>query len=191
MRTERNDKATLFSQKVPVFYHTTKDASSIEYLKFLMPYAFKYVHQHLDASSKVQMEATTEAESFVCTYHGHTITATPNSCSCYFRQSLRLPCKHMFAIRVQLGFPIFHESLCDKRRTSLYYKESQRVFQDDNGAAEIESISQSVDVHRAEPKKKRVLSQVSCDVYIEVLIKLKLYMYRWKSFVRFPKLLQN
>ena len=110
MHTERNHKAALISQKVPVFI--TLQSMRLQ-LKFLMPYAFKYVHQHLDASSKVQMEATTEAESFVCTYHGHTITATPNSCSCYFRQSLRLPCKHMFAIRVQLGFPIFHESLCD------------------------------------------------------------------------------
>ena len=87
MRTERNYKAALVVQKVPVCYHAMKDdGSSVDYMKFLTPYAYKFIRQQIETWSKVNITPSdNDDESFLVNYHGNTIRTTSSSCSCYFQ----------------------------------------------------------------------------------------------------------
>lgn len=189
MRGERNYKAALMSQKVPVLYHSTNDSSIIDYMKFLTPYAFKFVRQQIESYSKVCIESSNEVD-FLTTYHGKNISSTCDSCSCYFRQSLRLPCKHIFAVRFRLLLPLFERSLCDERWSSLYYMENQRVYRCvTDSEVPMNCQLPSVDVHTVKPTKKRkILSQVHNFFYLQCIIVIS---YRWRSFIKFQRLLLN
>ena len=50
------------------------------------------------------------------------------SCDCVFHKSMKLPCRHIFALRKNLSQPLFDSSICDKRWTSSYYRATQRIF---------------------------------------------------------------
>ena len=41
---------------------------------------------------------------------------------------MKLPCRHMFALRKWLGILLFDASICDKRWTSEHYRSTQRLF---------------------------------------------------------------
>jgi len=43
LHSERDHAASLTAQKVPVAFHNTTDPSSISYMQYLTPYAYKYV----------------------------------------------------------------------------------------------------------------------------------------------------
>ena len=79
---------------------------------------------------------------------------------------MRLSCKHIFAVRSQLDLPLFDACLCDRRWSSSYYKENQRIFRYDSADTCSQPVCQSVDVHRVEPKKKKVYSQVKHYLYM-------------------------
>ena len=57
MQTERDPKAVLSSQRVPVTFHFT-DPVSIQYMKHLTPYACKYISQQLANRTKVKLKST-------------------------------------------------------------------------------------------------------------------------------------
>eukprot|EP00794_Sanderia_malayensis_P001024 gene1024-346_t len=49
-------------------------------------------------------------------------------CTCDSFFTMRLPCRHIFALRKQLQHPLYFDRLCDKRWTKSYYRNSHRVF---------------------------------------------------------------
>ena len=67
---------------------------------------------------------------------------------------MKLPCRHILAARAEVAANLFDETLCDKCWSVKYYKESQRIFSndehDDNPCVEIVQLS---------APKKRTLSQ--------------------------------
>ena len=65
-----------------------------------------------------------------------------------------LPCRHIFALRKKLECTLYDEQLCDRRWTSEYYQDNQRMFVDVSSAA-----SESVEVTQVTSKPARVLSQ--------------------------------
>ena len=81
-----------------------------------------------------------------------------------FASSMKLPCRHIFALRKELKEPLFDVNLCDKRWSKDYYLQSHRIFQPakcssiedssecDNGVA-------SLTLDESEPCKRKVLSQ--------------------------------
>ena len=78
------------------------------------------------------------------------------SCQCMSWKSMRLPCRHILAARMNAELDLFSESLCDKRWLVDYYKLQQRVFvveDEDSSEADVSVVTFS------SPKKK-VLSQV-------------------------------
>ena len=78
------------------------------------------IRQQIETWSKVNITPNdNDDESFLVNYHGNTIRTTSSSCSCYFQRSMRLPCKHIFAVRSQLDLPLF--DAC-RRWSSSYIK---------------------------------------------------------------------
>ena len=80
--------------------------------------------------------------------------ATASTCECISWQSIKLPCRHIFAVREKLGMELFDEAMCDKCWSAIYYRESQRIL----SSSESEDYPSAV--VQLPPPKKRVLSQV-------------------------------
>lgn len=173
MRTERDHKAVLSSQKVPVTFHST-DPVSIEYMKYLTPYAYKYISQQLANKSKVKLKSTNLSLDFsdqnqvfeVQTLSGMTVAVSTNSCQCLSWSSMKLPCSHILAVRENVGLQLFDEDLCDRRWHLSFYKSCQRALRTDhNDAGDVDDDGEcSIDVNSVvcvPDKKKKVLSQVN------------------------------
>ena len=76
MRTERDHKAALASQKVPVTFHSS-DPDVISYMSLLTPYAYKYVSNQISIKDKVEVKSinlhlsvTDEQQQFECVSNG-------------------------------------------------------------------------------------------------------------------------
>ena len=72
-------------------------------------------------------------------------------CECIFRKSMLLPCRHMIALRMKLGEPIFDASICEERWTAAYYRSTQRLSSNCSSRASLSVIESSTE--------KRPLSQ--------------------------------
>ena len=54
MRSERDHKAALTVQKVPVIFHGTTDKDLLSYMKYLTPYAYRHVQEQFSLKDKVK-----------------------------------------------------------------------------------------------------------------------------------------
>lgn len=154
LRSERDHKAGLTAQKVHVVPEST-DPGLIRYMSHLTHYAYQFVSRQMSLKDKVQIISVSDQEYCVKSSEGD-LVVTPTSCHCMQWQSMRLPCRHIIAVRIDANMDIFEPSLCDKRWTMEYYKASQRVFLNDH-----EGQSSDCSVVMCSPPKKKVLSQAS------------------------------
>lgn len=147
LRTERDHKAALASQKIRV--HTFPEGSAeIEYSKFLTCYASGYLLKQMKLVCQVK-EIKEDSGLFVIEASEGKITVDLFSCSCIFYSSMRLPCRHIFALRAKLNQPLFDPSLCDKRWTADYYKSTQRLYSHSSSSP---SLSTSIHIQPAVSK---------------------------------------
>ena len=124
-------------------------------MKYLTPYACQFVAKQLSFIEKVNLPEPIEDRFNVVSSEGE-IEVTPTTCTCSSWLSMKLPCRHILAVRSRLNLNIFDETLCDKRWSADYYRASQRVFQD----VEVSQDSFTFDVIELPAPKKRTLSQV-------------------------------
>lgn len=158
MRSERDHKAALVVQRVPVVFHSTSDKGSLNYMKHLTPYAYRFIEKQFLLMKMVKLRPVDDCdESFIASSSEGELTITASSCTCMFRLSLRLPCRHILVARAELGLDLFHEDLCDRRWSAEYFKAKQRIFLISNIDEQDQS---SFEVVRVPPPPKRVLSQV-------------------------------
>ena len=120
-------KASLTIQKVPVTFHSISDSSSIEYMTYLTPYAYKFIAKQMSLFPKVSLTEI-GSDDFNETTNAGCLQVNGTSCQCVDWKSMHLPCCHILVARACLGLPLFDEELCDKRWSMEYYKSSQRVF---------------------------------------------------------------
>ena len=135
-------------QKVPVTFHDATDVS-LDYTKYLTPYAYQFVAKQLSFKDKFNLPETTEK---IFNIEGE-INVTPTSCSCSLWLSMKLPCRHILAVWSRLNLNGLDELPCDKLWSADYYRASQRVFQD----VEVYQDSCSFDVIKLPAPKKRTL----------------------------------
>ena len=127
LRSERDHKAALFAQKVPVVFHNKVDPASMSYMQYLTPYAYKFVEKQIQLKEKVKLCLEEEDQFYSMSSEGR-IHVSTLTCECMSWQSMMLPCRHIFALRAEVGIDLFEVALCDKRWSAAYYKESQRIF---------------------------------------------------------------
>ena len=65
---------------------------------------------------------------------------------------MKLPCRHILALRLMLKESLYDAECCDKRWTYSYYRQTQRLFSDLPAAP-------SVTVSHYDSRKERKLSQ--------------------------------
>lgn len=144
LRIERDSKALVCTSKVSVFgIGTTVEA---QYTRLLTPYAAKFVRRQFEKRSKVKIVdgCVTTAETFLY------------ECSCSFYQSMKLPCKHIFALRESNEQPMFDETLVHKRWRLDNYRTSHvahNMTADGSCANSSASIIVSTnEMHQPQPK---------------------------------------
>ena len=125
LRTERDHKAALTFQKTKVFSYQ-KDSAEMQYSELLTSYASCFVVKQLKLVMKVK-DIRREDDVYIVNTNDGDKVVTQDSCECIFNQSMRLPCRHMFSLRKQLGVCLFDATICNKRWTVDYY---QRIFSD-------------------------------------------------------------
>ena len=165
LRSERDQKAAISVLKVPVVFHDTTDDATLRYMKYLTPYAYQFVAKQLSLKDKVALPEQTEEETYEILSSEGRVSVTSSSCTCCSWLSMRLPCRHILAVRSVLNLDVYDTTLCDERWSCDYYKESQRVLQDKELQQEF-----SIGVIELPLQRKRTLSQVSiiminlCDI---------------------------
>ncbi|XP_047125572.2 zinc finger SWIM domain-containing protein 1-like [Hydra vulgaris] len=151
MRNERDHKTIFQMQKVLVDMFDPNSAEAA-YKKVLTLYAAQHVLKQMSLRGDINLLQRENEYFMVNTTEGlHTVTW--NFCSCMFRKSMHLPCRHIFAARQFLRLNLFDIDLCAERWTLKYYRQHQRAFNSPIMADEL----RSVEFHVA-PKKK-LLSQ--------------------------------
>ena len=128
LRRERDHKVANMFQKVKVSCFND-DSPESHYSKFLSSYAAQFVHKQLNLAHKVSA-ITADADDdcyLVDTTEGQK-KLTTSACECIFNKSMRLPCRHIFALRHKLDQPLFDVTLCDKRWSATYYQSTHRMF---------------------------------------------------------------
>ena len=102
----------------------SEDAPETKYCALLTSCASNFVIKQFHLIDKVKKIHEGDGEFTVETSNGFKIVSV-NGCECIFRQSMKLPCRHMLALRKKLKEPLFDAECCDKRWTSQYYRETQ------------------------------------------------------------------
>ena len=156
LRDERDHKAGLTALKVPISFHSNKDAAYVNYMKYLTPYAYNFTAKQLDLTDKVKIpdNIITDQQATVCTSEGN-INVCCSCCECLSWKSMKLPCRHIFALRKHIGMDLFDSSLCDQRWSIAYYKSKQRMFLPSDNSTEF-----PVSIVSFPTPPKKTLSQV-------------------------------
>ena len=126
-RNERNHKAATNYQKRKVLKYLPGSIQE-QYTTLLTSYAAGFVTQQIEYLDRVGN--MTENRNGV--FHVHSSRGVEkvsnNSCTCLFFSCMRLPCRHIFAVRQTTSENMYDESLCDIRWTNDFFKNNQRIF---------------------------------------------------------------
>lgn len=128
LRTERDHKAALQFQKVRVQPFPSSSAEA-EYSQILTSYALSYVIKQISLVDKVTSIQEEDGMYKVKTSEGMK-TVSILKCGCIFQRSMKLPCRHIFALRKRLGLGLFDNQCCADRWTRAHYRATQRIFCD-------------------------------------------------------------
>ncbi|XP_071125473.1 uncharacterized protein [Mytilus edulis] len=126
LRNERDYKGSVEIQKVPVHIKAMNTTSAeYKYSQLLTGYASYFVIDELKKARKMEtIFKTTNSTS----HSDDDMELNTNSCTCNFRKSMGLPCKHIFFARLIISIELYDTELCVSRWTRSYYRENTRLF---------------------------------------------------------------
>ncbi len=127
LRTERDHKAALVFQRVKV-NPFRDDSSENMYSQLLTNYSANFQLELADKLANKLSQITEEGDTYVVKTSEGQKNVTISSCECIFRKSMLLPCRHIFALRSQLGLSTYGAALCNERWTTAYYRSTHRIF---------------------------------------------------------------
>lgn len=110
------------------------------YQQSLTPHAFKLVRGQMHLSTK-QVAICHQADVFTFKSSSGNTTTTTN-CTCSFWNAMRLPCRHVFAVRQTLSMSLFDATLFLNRGSKDYYYAHQRAFLCQENSTTEHSISE-------------------------------------------------
>ena len=116
----------------------------------------------MDKVGKFRQQPGLNTHVYILNTSEGAIEVTTDRCTCYTFTSMKIPCRHIFALRKELGEALYSPKLCDKRWTKKHYSNCHRIFNHNNDEMEVDdydilcgdSITIEKEQHRA-----RVLSQ--------------------------------
>ncbi|XP_037282544.2 zinc finger SWIM domain-containing protein 3-like [Rhipicephalus microplus] len=122
------------------------------YQESLTPYAFKLVREQIYLSAK-RVPSDQKADVFTFEASSGNTSTTKTNCNCSFWNAMRLPCRHVFAVRRTLNISLFDDKLFLKRWSKAYYYCHQRAFLSQEKCTTEHSISEQA------AKPRRPMSQ--------------------------------
>ena len=141
LRNER-DHCTLMAHAKKIVSKFDIDTPEHQYSEAVTPYAFDYKQKQLSLHCKVSIEPTTDDDrEFIVNASSGKLKVTCETCACTFWTSMRLPCRHMFAVREKCGLSLFDLSLASVRWTNAYMRDafkSKKGQSDDHGSSSTE-----------------------------------------------------
>lgn len=144
-----------------------------EYLKLLTPYAFEKLKTQF-LFHNFSLSIAENGHFYNVQYKSCQLQTTPDSCKCYFHNSMGLRCKHIFAVRQHINQSLFDSALILERWKINYVMDNSRfLHQKDVEAPALSNIDHSfhVDTLMAQSRKKPMTSQ---EKYRKNFIKAKL-----------------
>ena len=164
LRAERNHRAASIFQKRPVCFNNFKE-HELQYYKKCTPFAFKHIQEQLTLHGKCGKTLGNGSNGvFTIKSKRGNLQVCCEKCHCDFFTSMKLPCRHILALRKHPNCPLFCKSLCDKRWTKDHYFASHRIFKscEQPSLCEVDELAEdhdspSITVGRC--KEKKVLSQ--------------------------------
>ncbi|XP_049514021.1 uncharacterized protein LOC125941116 [Dermacentor silvarum] len=118
LHLQRDQTAMEALLKAPVVRNLTRCEQ--EYCNILTPYAFAIVSKELKKAN--EMDSLEQ--------YAH-LEVSEESCSCCLSKAMRLPCRHTFFYRKELGLPMFFDNATPTRWTRSFYSLSCRLFTTD------------------------------------------------------------
>lgn len=103
------------------------NSSEERYLKLVTPYAFYFIEKQLNLAKTVEvlnLNVENTLEYIVTSTVNCELFVTRSDCSCAFRKDMKMPCKHIFAVREKIKLPLYREELVDRRFQRSYYIKS-------------------------------------------------------------------
>jgi len=120
LRTERDHRAVLVFQKVPVTVYKQNTPEYL-YMQLLTPYALGYVVKQLSLIDRVKILDKSGDVYEINTTEG-IVKVTATDCSCGFHKWMLLPCRHIFAVQSSSQVDLYSPELCATRWTLAYYQ---------------------------------------------------------------------
>lgn len=152
LRNERDHIAIKTIHKIPILIFP-ENSPEYRYRQLLTSFAYNYVLKQIELIGKVKLVQNGDDDECTAETSAGELLVTANSCECSFRRGMCLPCRHIFAYRSAKELDLFETSLCARRWTMEYYKQSQRAL------ASRSSSSSFCHVSTATSDSSRVLSQ--------------------------------
>ena len=113
LRLERNNRAATVAEKVPI---ATLDNTLSKYQQLVTPYALRYIKEQYGLSDKYDIASVAiEGESYHIPNTSGVTKTNDSDCTCFFRKSMKLPCRHIFAVRRYENKSLYEPSLVTDR----------------------------------------------------------------------------
>lgn len=164
LRVERDHRAAPIFQKRPVCLNDIKEYE-LQYYNKCTPFAFKHIQKQLTLHEKCGKIPGNGLNGFftIESKRGN-LQVSSEKYYCDFFTSMKLPCRHIFALRKHLNYPIYCELLCDRRWTKDHYFMSHRIFKSCeqpvvNKVDKIPENSNGFSITVGTLKEKKILSQ--------------------------------
>lgn len=158
LENEKNHVSVQTMSKKVATFHSPNSAEYL-YFELLTRAPAEYVEKQLKEHTKLKPTMVSSDKYLFSSKHQGEVSATATSCSCLFRKSMLLPCKHLLHVRSISNINLFDEALCDKRwfrREAL----NHRCFSSNTEEGQVQiSFSQSKRV-KSVAEKRRVANRV-------------------------------
>ncbi|KAF2905892.1 hypothetical protein ILUMI_00282 [Ignelater luminosus] len=119
LEKEKNARiANVLNKSKPLHF---KDKYKLQYYKYLTPNAFEKLERQFIFENIKFTKCDDYSDEFIVDAKDLTIQATRSTCTCYFFNSMGLPCKHKFAITKYLNGNLFQPTLVLERWTMAYF----------------------------------------------------------------------
>ena len=90
--------------------------------------------KQIELKEKVKFTLKHDQEHYQVDSSEELLEVSSTNCACISWMFMKLPCRHIFAVRTKLEMDLYSEELCDVRWSVQYYNENQHIFQSDCSA---------------------------------------------------------
>lgn len=144
----------------------SKESTEFKYKELLSDHGFKKILEELPSRNPLTISKATNEGTFEGICGGKAIMVTAQECDCYFYVTYRLPCRHVFNVREQLGLDLYAEEICNPEYIHLNDLGRQPLLSNLNlPRDDLDVVSSPVTPKGTKPKKSCKIQSTPRDTY--------------------------